>query len=152
MIILDIDNCISDDSRRVPLIDWFNPDREQVFARYHADCYSDPAHVEGFQDRDDVIIITSRPAEYMMDTLLWLEKHRVRHKRLVMRPPHIRLPSPAFKVVALTALVVREAIDLELDDIEVAYDDRPDVLEAYRQLGLNAVQRKIHDLPYGGPA
>lgn len=152
MIILDIDNCISDDSRRICLIDWSNPDPVERFARYHAECYNDPAHVEGFQGRDDVIIITSRPVDCMIDTLLWLEKHSVRHKWLTMRPRHVRLPSPAFKLVALTALFAREAIGFSLDDIEVAYDDRLDVLEAYRQIGLNAVQRKIHDIPYGGPA
>lgn len=150
MIVLDIDNCISDDSRRIPLIDWSNPDPVERFAAYHADAINDSAYVEGLQGRDDVIIITSRPQTYSLTTQRWLRSNGVRYNVLAMRPAVNRLPSPAFKVVALTEIIAGGITSL--DEIEFAYDDRPDVLLAYRQIGLNAVQRKIHDIPYGGPA
>ena len=144
MIILDIDNCISDDSARVKLIDWSKSDTFDRYDAYHRASMDDPAHVEGFQGRDDVIIITSRPQSYCGLTRKWLARHGVTYELLLMRNMRNRLPSASFKICALAELIGSK--DFSIEDIEVAYDDREDVLQAYRQIGLHAVQKKIHDI------
>lgn len=145
-IILDIDNCIADDSWRIPIINW---EQENPLWRYH-DYHSlsgfDSAHNHDLylNHRHDIIIFTARPIMYRAITQEWLKRHGVRHEVLMMRDMEDHRHSVELKKAQLQALL--DNSDLELNDIVGAFDDRPDVVEMYKQHGINAHIRFVHDV------
>lgn len=136
MIIVDLDNCISDDKWRVPLIHW---SVENKFLRYHAYHMAIPgdalcnSHI--LATHEEIVIVTSRPVMYKWLTVMWLDYHKIKYKGLFMRERHENdLPSPDVKRRALHTILKWQPIE----SIAMAYDDRPDVIEMYKREGIPA--------------
>lgn len=146
-IILDIDNCIADDSWRIPRINW---KAENPFDRYH-DYHSLSAFDQsGNRDlflgcKHDIIIFTARPLIYRAATVEWLSRNGVACALMLMRDMEDHRHSVELKKMQLEVLIERS--DLEITDIVAAYDDRPDVISMYKGMGIEGAQlRSIHDV------
>lgn len=131
MIILDLDGCTSDDRARRIHINGANTDWDA----YHRGMGNDKmCHVKllRLRERTDIIVVTGRPERYRAETELWLSEGGVKPHDVIMRPDDDYTPAPVFKKkAAATLLALGYAIDS-------AYDDRPDIVEAYRELGIRA--------------
>lgn len=133
-IILDLDGCISDDSHRHHLAE------KAKFHDYHSLCHMDSCInkevVEGLAQgpKNKFLFVTGREEfcrystmAWLLDKFPWLD---AREMILLMRPDGDNTPSPALKIKML------EENNFEPDQIRFAYDDRRDVLEAYRRWGV----------------
>lgn len=152
-VIWDLDNCLSDDRGRLTLIDWDLRD-DARWARYHEHAANDepnPNAVELFQKQEAAglipIIFTGRPAinEHMTD--LWINKHLL-PRRPVFKV--MRAQGDTRSAVALKAHMfgLCERIGLfHRNQVAGAFDDRLDVIEMYRYLGIsNAAMIRANDL------
>lgn len=141
MIILDIDNCISNDEWRIGCIEW----DAHGFARYHR-YHSLAPWDECMQSRlfrgKDCAVITARPEFYRHITFEWLRRAGVTILHLLMRGNEDHRPSVEVKRDRLQPLLRWKK------EIEAAYDDNPAIVEMYRAHGINAEVRALHDHPY----
>ena len=66
VIILDLDNCIADDSWRIPKINWAAEDPLNRYHDYHSLSGFDTAHNHDLyiNTRCDIVIFTARPIMY----------------------------------------------------------------------------------------
>jgi len=126
--VFDLDGCVSDDR-------W----RREFLERGEYDEYHDRAHRDEPINQDYVrrashcCFVTARPEAYRRDTLLWIDEHlQPKAYRLFMRPNDDMRTSPALK----PWMLAQHGIDTT--DVLVAYDNRQDVIDAYRRLGYNA--------------
>lgn len=146
IIILDLDNCIADDSWRIPRINWSAEDPIERYHEYHS--------VSGFDqtgNRDlylgtkhDIIIFTARPIIYLPQTQEWLLRNGIATALLLMRSNDDHSPSVQLKRNMLESLF--KNTDIAAEDIVCAYDDRPDVISMFKGMGVNAELRSIHDV------
>lgn len=148
MIILDLDNCISNDAWRIPKIDM----SKSGFERYHN--YHSLAHLDEVGNEDlfatsshDIIIATSRPEVYKDATKCWLKRHGISPILLLMRSVGDTSPSVAVKGEFVNYIF--RMLGVRLSDIACAYDDRQDIVDMYRLLGINAEVRAIHNIKPG---
>ena len=147
--IFDLDGCIVDDEWRLPLCDWKN----REFKNYHDHIEGDKSTlvigkrllemaVEGVvKNGDALVFITARPVTHATQThrqirsLLGLGNYMP--YRLFMREEHEEgLPSAELKK-RRTLEVVSLHPEIKLKDIW-AYDDHPDVVKMYADLGINS--------------
>lgn len=144
-VILDLDNCISDDEWRLPEIKWHHDDFVERFHNYHQYAGSDDlgnAHL--FSAQPPVIIITGRPIAYWKLTVRWLQHHRVPYVALMMRPnDDYHTDAPALKLLLLHRAF--RMLSIKPEDIACAYDDRLDVVSMYRGCGVTAQQAYINE-------
>lgn len=139
VIVVDLDNCISDDNWRISHI---NEARSDFGARWH-----DYHSLAGFDQRCnehltrdaaerqvDVVILTGRPIAYAAITREWLKRNRIGVRALAMRNNDDRTPSAQLKLAQLRWLYDTHGIALK--DVVACYDDKPSVVEAYRSIGL----------------
>lgn len=148
MRILDLDNCIADDGWRVCLI-WRQ--EKNVMERYHdyhtAAIYDNLGNEDLFAGDEPNAIITARPLLYRELTVKWLARQRIPYVHLIMRNNNDPRPSVEIKSLQLQWLLTEYGVRKE--DISCAYDDRPDVVQMYRELhGIPAERRFIHEIPY----
>lgn len=144
-IILDLDNCISDDRWRIPMIRWEREDLTLRYQLYHALCWADePGNTDLFRNQKyGIIIMTARPDTVGDRTELWLEENGIRWETLLMRPKDEHGMSARVKQNQLLSL---PTFGIPLHDIACAYDDRPDVVAMYRSNGIRAEVRAIHNV------
>jgi hypothetical protein len=137
--ILDLDGCIADDRRRLPLIDPKAPD---PWAAYHAGCYEDPLINEPLLTlccRYSIAFFTGRPSIWRAHTNGWLQNVvKFRPYLLFMRSPGCLLPSPELKERMLLQLT-RHVRSPSLM-VRVAADDRDDVLLMYQSYGIEVIK------------
>jgi hypothetical protein len=155
VMIVDLDNCISDDSRRVPLIDWDAVTPDKRYAAYHADAINDLYVPLPFNDLSGfhvkVAIFTARPEAYRQVTMDWLAKNNINWSWLFMRADGCTKPSPELKRVMYLSLISGCGAARSL--VKVAVDDREDVLQMYREFGVTPVLHAIHpEIVYEPPA
>lgn len=129
MIVLDLDGCISDDTWRLPFIQNGNYDLYNSLASY-----DQAVNLEKFIGRIDIYICTARPSVMSMTTIQWLYAKGLRPAGIAMRAPGDDRSSPELKLDQALHL---SGCGLQ---IEKAYDDRADVVSAYRSVGINAEQ------------
>lgn len=77
--------------------------------------------------------ITARPEKYRKQTMDWFVKHKIKIGTLLMRPEDVFKRAPDIKI----DLCKEHGI---LDNILCILDDREDVVEAFRALGITAFQ------------
>lgn len=176
VIILDLDNCIADDSERVGLINWNVGNPDERYEAYHSLCGDDRAHLAGL----DVDIFRAINGAHMVGQLVQranLDAHRryvehpesVRTFILTARPVTVAeqtkkwLHSHDIRFEAVLHRNVgdhRKSVDVKrsqlgwmfehygvkAEDVVAALDDREDIVEMYRAHGIPAAVRKIHDL------
>jgi hypothetical protein len=137
-IILDLDNCISDDGWRIQYIDWSTDDPDERYRKYHDGMKCDKfANAHLLDTSQSIIIFTSRPERYRSNTENWLAAHNIKFVELCMRPHDDHRPSLQLKASFLA---------VNTRHITCAYDDRPDIVEMYRLNGIQAEVVKIHDI------
>lgn len=141
-IIVDLDNCISDDRWRLDRIKRDEP-LYLRYSDYHDACMEDELRNEHiFKDGYSVAIITGRPTTYMAQTIQWLVNKGVKFDHLIMRNLYDHAPTPYIKRRALGWLFAHYGVSK--DDIVCAYDDRQDVVDMYIEEGLKAEVLAIH--------
>lgn len=131
--VFDLDGCISDDSRRLPLI---RPDHDfDKYDKYHEDMEADPLvnlkALNGAVERGNgLLFVTARPEKYRNATESWLRSFGIAASHLLMRPNGDMRGSPQLKCELVEAWLSdnRDAMITE------AYDDRLDILAAYHEL------------------
>lgn len=84
-------------------------------------------------DPFELYAITARPERWRKQTMEWFRKHGVMIDVLLMRPESAFKAAPKIKV----DLCREEGI---LDNILCLFDDREDVVAAFRELGITAFQ------------
>lgn len=136
VVIYDLDSCISDDRWRLHLL----PD----YDTYHFFCSMDnpvnkeiwPKDLEEFTP----IIMTARPEKFRAHTEKWLKEHGFQYVELYMRDNDDMRTSPEIK----HDMVVRKLNkDYMSPKIDMAYDDRDDVLKTYSKLGIQTTKVEI---------
>ena len=144
--ILDLDNCISDDSWRIKTIDWSKSKPKARYHKYHTLCGFDEAkNHELFQDlgeTEGIVIFTARPQYVEIQTREWLKRNVAPFCHLFMRPNNSDAGSADLKEQFLHSFA--KYFPLSLDSISVAYDDRQEVIDMYRSYGVNAIRKEIH--------
>jgi hypothetical protein len=143
-MILDIDNCIADDLWRIPRINWNNRDPLRRYHDYHMLSPWDAA--ENYHLHNDyeghVVVLTSRPTLYRPLTEEWLWRNGVHYEHLVMRPDNDHSKSVDLKRMQVGWLF--DHYSIAPHHIDVAYDDRQEVVDMYTSLGINAQVALIH--------
>lgn len=131
--ILDLDGTISDDRWRRWLIDHQAPTVDQMYHHYHIQLDQDEFCNRWTLDcGNPIVIITARPEYLREKTVRWLERHNVKFQQLLMRPEGDHRPSPMLKLALIA--------DNDLREIEYAFDDREDVIAAFRSIGIPCAQ------------
>ena len=149
MILLDLDNCISNDGWRIPVIGLQRDDRtvRDKYHLYHSlALWDEPGNEALMFAEEPTAILTSRPVLYRDMTLEWLRRNRVNFAHLLMRNKDDMRSSVAVKREQLCWLI--NYYDVSLFDITAAYDDRPEIVEMYREFGIQSEVRAIHSIPY----
>lgn len=134
-IIFDLDGCVADDRRRRPLL-------ARGYDEYHADMANDPVingDVVASAFRSEgcrVAFLTARPAKWEHLARSWIVKSfqipffGAQDFDLIMRPDEDHRGSVALKTDAVKKLGV--------GNVRKLYDDREDVVQAVRALGIDA--------------
>jgi len=130
--VVDLDGTISDDRWRRWLIDEGESEVDRVYHHYHI-------HLEGDEfvnrwvvrcpDRP-VVLVTARPAYLREASERWLKKNGIQFHSLLMRPEGDHSTSPELKL---------KLIDLAGLEVDFAFDDRTDVISAYRSRGYSTI-------------
>lgn len=134
--IIDIDNCIADDSWRRPLIDELSIDLECKYRAYHSGCDQDAVinrHIvqHHTDNGHQLVFITARPEKLRLKTWQWLQRNFGfgEDTLLIMRPTNNHEPSHVLKPWLLLKHV-------PVNMVIAAYDDKEAVLGAYRDIGV----------------
>lgn len=146
-VILDLDNCISDDHWRIPEIDWTQQDPELRYQKYHhLSPFDRPGNADLWVGRDKAscVVFTARPESLRVATTHWLRKFDIPVHTMLMRGYGDHRPSAVLKLAMLAAFM--EQHDVRLYEFEAAYDDRPDVVAMYKKAGITAHVRAIHQV------
>lgn len=142
--ILDLDNCVANDSWRIPRISWQHADPDRRYHDYHMLAgFDDTGNEELFKGRSNIIIFTARPVMIRAMTEEWLRRKGVDYHVLMMRNNGDHRKSVDLKMQQLHWL---GQYDIELRQIEHAFDDRPDIVEMYKKCGVPATVRAIHNV------
>ncbi len=154
-IIIDLDNCISDDAWRIQHINW----QKHGDARYHDYHSLAPFDVIGNRGTirharsigQQIVIFTARPVHYAAATRHWLHIHCVNFKHIFFRNNGDARHSPVIKEWMLRSLLSGEYGDINREDIVCAFDDHPEIVAMYRGYGVNAARLAIHELDAYNP-
>lgn len=148
-IIFDLDNCLSNDSWRIPQIDWSQSDPGKRYANYHKNCALDMpgnylAYLHALRANNaQPIFLTARPLSARQDTQRWLERCLdVSDAILMMRNEGDHRPSKELKRSMLDQLL---EYNVQWHQIVRAYDDREDIVSMYKECGIPGEVMKIHD-------
>lgn len=149
--IFDIDNCISDDGWRVPLILPRDEHPDVRFHEYHLNMEHDkPGNLEVLHNHINeghlILFFTAAPERYRRQRGLWLSRHAPCKHILFMRQSDDHSHSVELKIRMLQNL--NSVYMVEHSDIAQAYDDREEVVSAYQKAGVPASVLKIHNIEY----
>ncbi len=152
-VIFDLDNCLSDDRNRIPLIDWNAKTPSEKYAAYHARCGEDaPGNTrvyESWINKADhtPIFLTARPTSVRENTESWVDNEldgdALGRGLLLMRENADQRPSVEVKRSQLRLL--SKVYNVNPESIAHAYDDRPEIVEMYKSEGIQATVLSIHD-------
>lgn len=145
-IIWDLDNCVSNDDWRIRLID-HSLEGGARWAAYHAACGADkPVNLDVFDAMRELhfdatpVFITGRPESVRETTRAWIRRHlHVHDPEIMMRGGDLVENSVALKRRHALALKGRGALPI------LAFDDRQDMVEMYRSIGIRAVVLRAHE-------
>ena len=145
LYLVDLDNCIADDSRRIKAIKWKTDDMDERYRAYHQLAKFDKMHNKHIIENRNVFILTARPIKYLLPTLEWIKKQGVNFEYTVMmRPEGNLMHSVELKQMQLTRIIT--GFRVTASKIKHAYDDRQDVIDMYKSNGIPATRTWIHDI------
>lgn len=140
--ILDLDGCIADDRWRRCRIRMSGAGHAKYHNYHMLSAFDSLANCDLVRTAGDIIVMTGRNAEYRVLTAEWLTRNNVDFHLLLMRPNADFRKAPELKrAMVLEGLSGKYKLDLA--DIECCFDDREDIVEMYRSLGLRAEVRGI---------
>lgn len=142
MIILDLDNCVADDEWRIERIEWRYPNPMQRYHAYHSLCGWDKVKNRELFRGQDCAVLTARPLFYTHITTEWLKRAGIAAKHLLMRNDNDFRASLDVKRMQTQHLFTFYGV--AMNEIKAAYDDRPEIVDMYKALGLPAEVRAIH--------
>jgi hypothetical protein len=153
-VIFDLDNCLADDSGRIPLIEWSNPDITARYSAYHEACEGDePVNLKIFQDYTTrhaliPIFLTGRPNQVRQKTARWIAERLMLGTtyQMMMRKDGDHRPSVMIKRDMVNQLRVNVEYGIGLEEVAIAFDDRVDIVRMYRQFGIPASVLSFHDV------
>ena len=136
--IFDLDGCVSDDRHRRHLLPVSDVAVQPMYDEYHAACYDDHVVADGLaairaaERRNWVVVfVTARPEALREITTRWIvERLGIERPTILMRPEGNTQRSPKLKPYLLHSRGVGP------DSVAAAFDDRQDVLRAYRDYGI----------------
>jgi hypothetical protein len=140
IILVDIDHVISDAFWRDDMIKKARDSGR--WEEYHSAGKNDKPledvivlinHIARYNTIIQVWAITARPAKWLKQTNGWLLRHGVMVENVLMRPEEAFKPAPQIKI----DLCKEHKI---LDRILCIFDDREDVIAAFKELGITAFQ------------
>jgi hypothetical protein len=139
-IIVDLDGTIANDDHRFGV--WADGGPDEYFSMQHKDTPNlDVCWLLKFiAIRIDIclMIVTCRPERYRAETNSWLERHRIYHSGLLMRPTGDRTPSGELKIRMLEQHFGDKKTVLE--QVMFVLEDRDKVVSALREYGLKCWQ------------
>jgi hypothetical protein len=143
-LILDMDNCISDDHWRQHEIQWGLKDLNKRYWNYNTLCSFDK-YVKPDIDFSKycIAIFTTRPNFCRAMTHEWCNRNKIGYAVLLMRDYKDHRPSAEVKKDML--LDLRKIRGLSFKDIALAVDDRKDVLAVYQRFGIPTLQIKLNE-------
>jgi uncharacterized HAD superfamily protein len=134
IVLVDIDGTLADVSHRLQFARGPRKDWGRFFAAMDRDQPINAVieFVMRLAGKYEIVIFTGRPEDYRKKTMSWLRRHRVPFSKLLMRPARDHRPD---------YIVKREMVaKLGEDRIHFAVDDRPQVCDILRQLGLTVLE------------
>lgn len=156
-VVCDIDNCLSNDEWRIPLIAWHLPIEGGRYDTYHAMCGSDTVNLrlspllgKAQSQGCRIAYFTARPQSVRGKTLDWLKRHNcfAEDSLLFMRGNDDHRPSRQLKEAMLDSLLDPNHSWVEDGDeavVAMAYDDRVDVVAMYASRRIPTELVRIHD-------
>lgn len=140
--ILDLDNCISDDSWRIPKINWKKTGNAR-YEDYHLLCGFDRfVNFRLIHSGHTNIILTGRPVLVRGITEEWLARAGVPYAVLLMRNNDCELRSAEVKREMLRWLPA--FYDITLSQIVDAHDDHQEIVDMYVSNGIRAIKTAAH--------
>ena len=144
--VFDIDNCVSDDEWRLPLIlPRSDADPFERYREYHEmSLLDDYGNAHQLRKASFIVFATSRPEAYRKHTRFFLKRllgfAALPNKPflLYMRANDDFRTSPEIKIEMV------DRIAWNVGEIECCYDDRIDVIEAYKSIGIPAQRLYIN--------
>ena len=132
--VVDLDSTVSDDKWRQWLIDPQAEDGENKYHAYHIHCDRDSAINRHIVDESPVPVffVTARPEYVRQKITNWLREKNFKYQALIMRPNGNHQHSVDLKRKLISDLLM-------MFEIERAYDDRADIIEMCKELGLRGI-------------
>jgi len=143
IVIFDIDGTLANSDHRVHHVRKEKGEKKN-WSAFFAEAKNDKPHkhvvtLNHFYAENGytVVLCTGRPANLRMDTREWLGKHGVVYNHLLMRLTNDRSPDYESKKQILLEFLAKN--EYTLDQVEVVFEDKLAVCEAWRDLGLNVL-------------
>lgn len=167
--VFDLDNCLSDDEWRHNLIDFGAADMTERYRKYHAACGRDIAVartvkvlVRHLREGHAIAFVTARPVSVRAQTVDWILGRLsvcIRHEWTdVVEWEGWQNARNAYALIMRNDGDNRSSVDVKRDAVNSlpdyfpsyafvakAYDDRQDIVDMYRSMGIPAEVLKIHD-------
>lgn len=143
VVVFDIDGTLANASHRLYLVKKESGEKKN-WSAFFAEAKRDKPYEHILklnklyaENGYDIILCTGRPANLRNDTLDWLLEHGIVFDLLLMRLATDR--SPDYECKPRTLLECLPLNGYSLNQIEVVFEDRLSVCEAWRNLGLNVL-------------
>lgn len=147
VVIVDLDGTLSDGTHRLHLL----PTKDLHLTESWSEFNRAARHDAPIQDTIDivnmlwkagmgVVILTGRSDEVETETILWLDRHKVKYDWLIMRRAEDNRKDTVIKEEVLRTI--------GLHHITCAFDDSPNVIKHFRSLGITTYQVTEYDKPH----
>ena len=145
--IIDLDGTLSDGTHRLHLLPTKDLHLTESWSEFNGAAIGDSP----IQNTIDVvnalwysgmgvIILTGRSDEVETDTMIWLDRYKVKYDYMIMRRASDNRKDTVIKEEVLRAI--------GLDNIVCAFDDSPNVIKHFRSLGITTYQVTEYDKPH----
>lgn len=145
--IIDLDGTLSDGTHRLHLLPTKDLHLTESWSAFNGAAIGD----KPIQNMIDVvnmlwkagmgvIILTGRSDEVETDTLIWLDRYKVKFDHLIMRRAEDNRKDTVIKEEVLRAI--------GLEHIKCAFDDSANVVKHFRSLGITTYQVTEYDKPH----
>lgn len=147
VVIVDLDGTLSDGSHRLHLLPTKDLHLTESWSEFNRAAQFDAPiqntidivnglWVSGFS----VVILTGRSDEVETETIMWLDKHRVKYDYMIMRRASDNRKDTIIKEEVLRAI--------GLENIVCAFDDSPSVIPFMRSLGITTYAVTEYEKPH----
>lgn len=147
VVIVDLDGTLSDGTHRLHLLPTKDLHLTESWSEFNGAAIGD----KPIQNTIDVvnalwkagmlvIILTGRSDEVETDTMIWLDRHRVKYDYMIMRRASDNRKDTVIKEEVLRAIGMKHIV--------CAFDDSPNVIKHFRSLGITTYQVTEYDKPH----